>query len=74
MSKSVDTVWLAYAQSLRENVDDAKQEALRFVRACDAALLGLEVHPHRSKFPELAACKRASMDLTRQLAKFRKPV
>jgi len=59
----------------KSNIKEARDEAKRFIKACSMALYRLE-RERRSYFlvgvAESGACRRASMDLTRALAKLRK--
>lgn len=58
---------------LRKNVEDALKEAKRFVKVCQDAVNKKDYFftDRISYSKESAACKRASMDLTRALAKMR---
>ena len=60
-------------------VNDAELEARRFLRACEALQARFNADPEATPgawligSPETAAVRRASMDLTRALARMRRP-
>ncbi len=64
----------SYSQELIKRVEDTRREAMRFVDKCNKAVDKLKSDSSaywRSK--EMAACKRASLDLSSALVELRKP-
>ena len=58
----------------KETIEDAREEARRFIKYANQALNRLE-HDTMARISgsrETAACRRASMDLTRALADMRR--
>jgi hypothetical protein len=62
-----------------ENINEAADEARRFLRAVEACNERLDRDPYFARmheivgFKETAAVRRASLDLTKALARMRKP-
>jgi hypothetical protein len=63
----------------KSNLDDAIFEAERFIKAAKKVTYTKRTSPHDAftwleiSHPEAAATKRASLDLTKALARLRKP-
>ncbi len=63
-----------FAEEQIARIERARLEALRFADRCNTTIDRLTVDPEVWRgSKEMAACKRASLDLTRALAEFRKP-
>ncbi len=55
-----------------DKIKEAIQEARRFIYRAGKAISRIEGKDYRYVSKEVAACRRASMDLTRSLAELRK--